>query len=208
MRKKTKLVFGVGINDADYSVCITAIVDGKRKTIWVCPFYQKWISILERCYYPNAQKRRPTYQGCSIISEWCTFSNFKSWMEKQDWQDKHLDKDLLVPGNKIYGPDACIFVSQAVNSFVTESKASRGEYPIGVCFDKSKGKFVAQCWDVIIGKQKRLGQFTDPQEAHQAWLSYKLEQAKILAAKQTDPRVAAALIARYENYEEIFGSGA
>ena len=42
-------------------------------------------------------------------------------------------------------------------------------------------------------------------EAHQAWLKRKLELATLLAAEQTDERVAKALIARYTNYtnEEV-----
>lgn len=40
--------------------------------------------------------------------------------------------------------------------------------------------------------------------AHKAWLQYKLEQARILATKQTDVRVAKALIDRYENYHNYF----
>jgi glutaredoxin 1 len=37
-------------------------------------------------------------------------------------------------------------------------------------------------------------------EAHQAWLKCKQEVALEFAAEQTDPRVAKALIDRYENY--------
>lgn len=55
--------------------------------------------------------------------------------------------------------------------------------------------------DFKTGKSIYLGAFKDPDSAHAAWLSYKLEQAKILAAQQTDERVAKALVARYENYK-------
>jgi hypothetical protein len=49
---------------------------------------------------------------------------------------------------------------------------------------------------------KHLGYFSTPEEAHQAWLKAKIELAKELAAEQTDPRIAKALINRYENYKE------
>jgi len=39
-------------------------------------------------------------------------------MERQDWEGKHLDKDILIPGNKIYSPDRCIFVSSLINLLI------------------------------------------------------------------------------------------
>lgn len=51
--------------------------------------------------------------------------------------------------------------------------------------------------------RKHLGFFHTPEEAHQAWLKAKLELAKKLAAEQDDPRVAKALVERYENYDYL-----
>lgn len=196
-----KLVYGVGINDADYLVSVKVFVDGKRKEVWRCPFYRKWSGMLERCYSEASHLRRPTYSDCKTVSEWHTFSVFKEWMQNQDWQNKALDKDLLVPGNRVYGPDKCIFIDTTVNTFLNENGNARGEWPIGVYFDADKNKFIAQCREVLTGKRKKLGRFSDPYEAHKAWLDFKLSQAKILASQQTDPRVAVALISRYENYQ-------
>ena len=105
-----KLVYGVGINDAEYVVVKreeVGNVDGKRKrkTVWRCPFYKTWSSMLRRCYSTKYQERCPTYMGCSVSEEWHTFSVFRNWMESQDWQDTQLDKDLLVEGNKVYSPE-------------------------------------------------------------------------------------------------------
>ena len=202
--KKKKLVYGVGWNDADYQVQeFTTIVDenGKkgRKLAWMCPFYLKWTEMLKRCYSPRYQEIRPTYIGCSICGDWSVFSKFKSWMEIQDWEGKELDKDILFPGNKVYGPATCAFVDKRVNTFSTECDASRGKYMIGVSWDSVGNKFRARCRDGS-GKQKHIGYFDTELEAHKAWLAFKLEQAKILAAEQTDPRVAKALVERYENY--------
>ena len=207
MDKKTKLLYGVAINDADYvpSKCETiGYINGKqkRKLVWSCPFYVKWNSMLARCYSEKSKVRNPTYQGCYVIEEWLTFSNFKSWMEQQDWEGKQLDKDLLSPGNKEYGPKTCVFVDAKVNTFTTERAARRGEYPIGVSFSKQDGKFNAMCRSVTTGKQEYLGMFKTAEEAHSAWLIFKLEQAYILAAEQNDEMVAKALIDRYENYNK------
>ena len=204
--KTGKLVRGVGVNNADYVVEKSetiGYVDGKRKRkqVWVCAYYQTWKSMIDRCYSAKCQERNPTYKGCSVSEEWLTFSNFKSWMMDQDWEGKHLDKDLLVEGNKIYGPETCVFVSPAVNLFTTDRGNDGGKWLIGVCWDKGKKKFRAQCKNQFTGKQEHLGYFTSEQEAHEAWLKRKLELAHELAAIQTDERVAKALIARYTNYK-------
>lgn len=199
-----KLVYGVGINDADYHVQEWITVedgDGKKKQklVWICPFYRRWKDMLKRCYSDRCQERQPTYEGCSVCEEWLKFSSFRAWMKTQDWEGRQLDKDILFPDNKVYSPETCVFVNREANSFVLECNASRGRYMIGVYWHKGSNKFTALCRDGT-GKRKYLGYFDTELEAHQAWLKCKLEQAKILAAEQTDPRVAKALIERYENY--------
>lgn len=200
--KPKKLVYGAGINDADYAVKkqeTIGYVNGKRKQklIWACPYYQAWKDMLRRCYYTKAQERNPTYIGCTVAKEWHTFSNFKSWMEKQDWEGRQLDKDLLFEGNKIYSAETCVFVMQMVNKFTTDSGASRGEWLVGVDWNKQSEKFRAHCRNPFTNKKEYLGLFTNELQAHQAWRKRKLELAHELAAIQTDPRVAKALIERY-----------
>lgn len=201
LRKKNKLICGIGINDAQYNTSISEIINGKRKTVWTCPFYKRWSKMLVRCYSKQWLKSNPHYLGCSVCDEWLYFSRFKSWMEQQDWEGKELDKDLLVAGNREYGPEVCLFVSRAVNSFLIDQETSRGQFPIGVYFDKSKNKFRAMCSVVGTSKNKALGTFRTAEEAHEVWLAFKVEQAYLLASLQTDERVAAALIWRYENYK-------
>ena len=132
-----RLVNGVGVNDADYVVEkleTTGYVNGKQKQklVWYCPHYRAWRGMLSRCYSAKYQEKQPTYIGCSVSEEWLTFSNFKAWMEKQKWEGMHLDKDLLIEGNKIYSADTCVFVSPLVNTFINDQMAKRGEWLIGV----------------------------------------------------------------------------
>lgn len=117
-------------------------------------------------------------------------------MEKQDWKGKHLDKDILVKGNKIYSPNACVFVPANVNSLLTDCAAARGEYLIGCNWHKSTGNFIAQCNDGN-GKQVHLGLFASELAAHQAWKTYKHNLACKLADEQEDVRIADALRNRY-----------
>lgn len=198
-KRKRGLVRGVGINDADYNVCEHIVVDGKCKTITKCPFYRVWTSILERCYSDKFHQTNPTYRDCKVCDEWLIFSNFKRWMETQDWRGKHLDKDLLVEGNKVYSPDTCIFVNQIINSFVTDRKNDRGQYMIGVNWHKRTGKFVSQCSNPFIGRQEHLGLFTNELDAHLAWKARKHELACILADSEycNDPRLAQVLRTKY-----------
>lgn len=195
-----KLVYGVGINDADYSLYKIEFINGKQVNTWSCPFYQKWVSMLSRCYNEKLHNKHPSYIGCHSIPEWHYFMTFRAWMIGQDWEGKQLDKDILFPGNKLYGPDTCVFVDQKVNKFITERQNHRGEWPIGVHFYKRYNKFNADCCDVVTGKRKNLGYFNTPEEAHKAWLDFKLQQAYILASEQSDIRVAEALINRYKYY--------
>ena len=206
MKSKPRLVYGVGVNDAGYVVkkWETIEVNGvrKRKLVWICPYYRTWTNMLKRCYSSKYQETRPTYKGCRVSEEWLTFSVFKNWMEKQDWEGKQLDKDLLFEENKVYTADTCVFVTQTVNKFTIDSGAKRGEWLIGVYWHKGANKFMSRCSNPFTKKQEHLGYFTSELEAHQAWLKRKLELAHELAAIQTDERVAKALIDRYTNYEE------
>lgn len=204
MMKKNRLVCGVGINDANYVVRKETIIleNGERKRLktWICPYYRTWINMLKRCYSAKEQQRCPTYYGCSVSEDWLVFTNFKNWMELQNYQGKHLDKDILVRGNKVYSKDTCVFVDSKVNTFLLDCGATRGEYLIGACLHKPSGKFVSHCCNPFTKKMEYLGLFISEQGAHEAWLKRKLELAHMLASEQTDARVAKALISRYSNY--------
>ena len=198
-RLKNKLVFGVGINDADYKVTIreeAPKVNGKRKQkiIWKCPFYYRWCAVLDRCFNPISLTKQPTYIGCSVCEEWLTFSNFKSWMEQQEWEGKDLDKDLLVYKNKIYSPETCVFIPEEINSFLTKRQNHRGNYPLGVRDHYRDKKFYARISDSITGKMTHLGSFITPEEAHKAWQKAKIKKAQDLAVGQTDEKIVQGLL--------------
>ena len=98
-----------------------------------------------------------------------------AWMKTQPWEEKQLDKDLLVPGNKVYSPETCVFVSANLNKLLNNNPAKRGEYPMGVRFHKHKNKFEASFGK--FGKFKHIGYFKTPEEAHEA---YKKERSKYI----------------------------
>lgn len=200
-----RLVQGVGVNDADYKVSLYRYVDGKQKQqcVWRCHFYRTWCHMLERGYSAALKAKYPTYEGAYSCDEWHLFSGFKGWMEQQPWEGNELDKDLLFPGNKVYSPETCVFVSGTVNKFITDSGSSRGQYMIGVSWCNLTSKFKVQCCNPFTKSGEYLGLFDTEIEGHEVWLRRKLQLAHELASIQTDTRVADALIHRYENYNTL-----
>lgn len=61
-------------------------------------------------------RSRPTYGGCSIA--WRTREEFIEWARTRWLPETDLDKDLLVPGNRVYGPDTCCFIPRELNVLI------------------------------------------------------------------------------------------
>lgn len=168
---RTKLVLGWGINDADY-----VIDPSKTSGIGPCPAYQAWQRMLLRCYSEAFLLKNPTYKGVTVCEDWRKFSSFREWWTRNVADGYELDKDLLNPGNKVYSPDACIFVPKWLNTLANGHEAGRGELPIGVYFHKREKRYRAQV-ALCTGVQKTLGSFRTKEEAHSAWLDAKLKYA-------------------------------
>lgn len=197
MSETMRLVFGFGINDADYKVSYEE--NGKQR---LCPFYKAWTRILERAYSNKSPVKYPSYKDCTVSLDWIYFMTFKRWMETQDWEGKELDKDILFPNNKVYSPDTCVFVTRAVNSFMGYAIRSARKLPQGVSFHKVHKKYISSCGEN--GKLTFLGYYETAEEAHEVWLAYKLKLSYRLAEQESDMRVAKALVDRYVNYKEYF----
>lgn len=170
LNKKKSTIYGIGIDDSGYTSEIK--VEGK---LIICPVYQLWRSIIQRCYSEKFHRTNPTYRGTTVCREWLTFSNFKCWWVNNYKDGYQLDKDLLVLGNKTYSPETCIFIPQWLNSFVTDNSSARGKYLIGCNFDKSNNKFKSRCCDPRTKKQHHIGYFDTELDAHLAWLHRKLD---------------------------------
>jgi len=153
-------VCGVGTNDAPYIIKLFA--NGVRVE---CPIYQIWRAMLFRCYNAGCQEKQPTYIGCTVVDEWLSFMAFRAWVLAQpEWEGLQLDKDLLIPGNKVYGPDTCIFVSQEINLLLISNLAKPSGYPTGVYWEKLRGrkKYTAQCRERGRRSPTNLGHYYTP----------------------------------------------
>lgn len=166
----SSLVYGIGFNSR---VKYTAKVNGKiRKS------YDAWRRMLERCYCPKLHVRRPTYIGCTVAKEWYDYQVFAEWYENHVHRDARyqLDKDLLVPNNRVYSAESCCLIPCELNNILTDSRAARGDLPQGVSLKKESGRYSAIMQ--VNKKSTHLGYFDTPEEAHQVYKTAKERYVK------------------------------
>lgn len=182
-------IFGVGINDYEEN-----IVDENGNIKY---FYSVWHSMIRRCYSETHKKIGTSYIGCTVCDEWKYLSKFKEWFDKNYTFGCHLDKDILVQDNRVYSPETCCFVPQYINSLITDHRAARGKYMLGVV--KSKNGFTA-CVNCD-GKSVHLGTFDTEIEAHNTYVKAKKDIIKntaerALASGAITKKVYDALLSR------------
>ncbi len=173
------------------------------------PYYSTWNMMRKRCTSISLKDNNPTYEDVTCCEEWKRFSIFAAWMKQQNWEGMELDKDILVPGNKVYSPETCRFVPSYINVALVLPKTGKSGNPIGVHYevhprDSSKQltkPYAARISCREIGRRRRLGRSSDPMLAHKMWQIAKAEniEAVVLnwskeASYQYD--VAVALLTR------------
>jgi len=184
-----KPVYGVGIND----VMIPYFTSTRT--------WKTWSGIIRRTDNRDPkwinEQNKTSYIGCTLDSRWYKLSAFKEWIEQwDDFENKEVDKDILIPGNKIYGPDTCLMVRPIVNSWFKPTVV--GDLPRGVCWNpawkrgKSPNPYRAQITP-IGGKRTGLGVYGTIEEASAVFEKARKEQIKILIETETDLRVKNAL---------------
>lgn len=173
-----KLVYGIGIKGLAYPVW-----DGKK----LLKEYTVWADMLRRCCDKNASKN-PAYIGVTCSENFKSYSFFYEWCQQQkgfgnvDEKGKfwHLDKDLLIKGNKLYSEDTCVFIPSNINCLLTRRGNDRGEYPIGVSRSSGSNTFRVQCNNGY-GKIVHIGCFQTQEEAFQAYKVFKEQLIKAVA---------------------------
>ena len=150
--------------------------------------YKEWRGMLTRCYSNEYHKSYPTYINTQVCEEWLNFQNFAKWYEDNyyevDNQTMHLDKDIITKGNKLYCPDKCVFVPHELNLLFTKNDSKRGQYLIGVYYDKRRHKFKSACRRY--GKKVGLGSFDSEEEAFYAYKEFKEETIRLMAEEYKD----------------------
>lgn len=181
-----KLVYGIGINDAEYTISL--LIDGKQA---ICPYYAKWKSMLMRVSCKKYKMVHHEYNEALVCDEWISFTSFKKWMQKQDWKNKELDKDILVVENKLYSPETCCFVSRKLNQAFSQGNLSNNGCPRGVSWSKQNKKYQAKF--SVNGKTKHIGYFDNIKDAYLASSRARHEYVLSLAANETDTRITKAI---------------
>ena len=159
-------VFGIGVVGNKYPSEVNRV---KTKE------YVLWTHMLQRCCSDFYKNKYPTYEGCEVSDKFKSYKYFYEWCHKQigfDNQGWHLDKDLLIKGNKIYSEDTCVFIPREINLLLVKREASRGEHLIGVHWCNTKKAFVAQV-NKNKGGSEWLGSFNTEIEAFNTYKTAK-----------------------------------
>ena len=95
-----------------------------------------WKNMLKRCYNDSFKKKNPTYEGCEVSDKFKSYEYFYEWCHKQigfgddgNGNPFHLDKDLLIKGNKVYSENVCVFIPSKIACTISVEKS------IGLYFD-------------------------------------------------------------------------
>lgn len=157
---------GYGVNS--HKRGLATQIDGKR-----VPGYKSFQQMHHRCT-PNWISKNPCYNGCYVVDEWVDFQDFKVWYDAGIYEIKsdanmQIDKDLL--GFKYYSPDTCVILPGYLNVYISNST---GRFKGAL---KQGNGWQAQC-SIFNSKhkQKYLGYFSNPDEAHKAWAEFKNKQ--------------------------------
>ena len=157
--------------------------DGKTATTWE---YNRWMHMLERSFDNKFKEKYPTYKDVICCDKWLCYANFLEDFEilKQEYnwskdEKLNLDKDILNKGNKIYSLENCVLVPDWINLLFTKRNANRGDYPIGVCYNKQNKKYLARC--NINGKKIGLGLYNSLEEAFNVYKVAKEQEIKRVA---------------------------
>ena len=133
--------------------------------------YSTWLGMLVRCYDPKTQIRQPTYVGCSVAKEWQCFQTFATWFNEHYIDGYHLDKDIKVPGNKVYGPDTCMFVSRDENNSASHASTVVFKSPEGERVEVTNIRKFAREHGLQQSNLSALN--TGKQKTHKGWTLYK-----------------------------------
>ena len=144
--------------------------------------------MIQRGFDEELKRKQPTYKDVTVNEECLCFQDFAEWWHNNyyeiDGETMCLDKDILVKGNKEYRFDRMIFVPNRINTLFTKRDNGRGNYPIGVSYCKANGKYMANCQTP--DSQKFLGYYKTPEEAFQAYKTFKEQYIKQVADEYKD----------------------
>ncbi len=140
------------------------------------PAKRTWEDMFSRCYDKKFLEKNKTYKDCTVHPDWHNFQVFAKWFEENYVEGFDLDKDILVKGNKIYGPSTCCFVPKEINNLFQSKRNNENNLPTGV--KKLGSKFTSSIGaGRVLGTTSYLGMFKTVEEASEC---YNKEKRKYL----------------------------
>lgn len=155
--------------------------------------HSKWGGMMTRCYDEQYSLDHPTYEKAICHVDWHNYQNFCKWAHEQigfGVKGFDLDKDLLVKGNKEYGPDTCVFLPQELNKILGNTGPERGISTRPDLNGKWMARYNSVDGEIYLGCHEK-------QKALAIYQEYKLKYLKERALHwkdQIDPRAFKALM--------------
>ena len=150
--------------------------------------YRKWHDMIERCYNPSAIKKRHLYKDVIVCEEWFNFQNFAKWYDenKIDYEDTHLDKDIIGKKSNLYSPNTCCVVPREISMIFTRTpKSHNDDLPVGVLkMPRCISKYIAGI--CMNGKYIVKSGFDNPDDAFEWYKNQKKLKIRNVAEKYKD----------------------
>ena len=179
--KYNRFLDGGIVNPTYPSVCGVGIIDYEKSDASKRKAYDYWYHMIRRCY----DKSNRCYNDVIVCDEWLHFKNFEKWFNDNyyeiDGQRMCVDKDLIDKHSRIYSPSTCVILPQNINKMLIKQQFKRGEYPIGVFFDKRRNTFYSNLY--VDNKLCSKSGFTNPNDAFMFYKTNKERMIKEMADK-------------------------
>lgn len=141
------------VGNGDYKV---------RENNKITPEYRAWYGIINRCY----NVKSVYYHDCKIDEIWLNFQNFGKWyitnLYNFNNERMEVDKDILIPGNKLYSSTTCLIVPSSINIVFRRNMKCTG--------DDIREK-AREFWNRLSEKDRHLEM---PQKVYNTLMGYKI----------------------------------
>jgi hypothetical protein len=88
-----------------------------------------WKSMIYRSFARDLPKDERRMSAVSAV--WKEFSKFYAWFVQQpcsELSQVFLNKDLLFPGNNVYGPSGCVLLPKEIHELLSEARITRSDF--------------------------------------------------------------------------------
>ena len=197
--KRVEYGFHGYIDQGPYET-ITRDNDGKK--IFLTE-YNTWVSMHRRA--ENFNGTHPSYEDVTIDKIWWSYQNFAMWYNDNKYEVENdilrLDKDILVPGNRVYSPETCCLVPDKINQLFKQPMKKDDNMPMGVYKEGNRYRTV-KLYEIDNNGNvmKHCKSFKTPEDAHECYKFYKEKYIHDIADLYKDiiPTIVYVALKQYE----------